>query len=145
MTARTNWIARNGRTSYRAGFSGFTLIELLVAVSLIALLVAASYPSYSAFTRKSHRTVAMRELADWAQRQENWRADRISYSTALAPANTEHHAYSAVASTGGYTLTATALGEQAKDKEDGISCAVLTYAKGGKHGPAGAETCWALQ
>ena len=120
----------------------FSIIELMIVIAIVAILLGLSYPSYVGFVRKSNRAEAVVELLDWANRQDIWRADNPSYSTAINPNNSTNYTYSIVANAVSYTLTATAQGDQAADKEDGLSCAVLTLNQSGIAGPSGKETCW---
>ncbi|MCK4747059.1 MAG: type IV pilin protein, partial [Bacteroidales bacterium] len=41
-----------------------------------------------------------------------------------------------------FTLTATAVGGQVNDKEDGVSCLTLTLQQDGQQGPSGHLECW---
>lgn len=126
----------------RDSTKGFTLMELMVVVTVIAILVTLSYPSYIGFVRKADRSEAQGDLLDWANRQEVWRADHPGYNTAINPADTETYAYTMVSTATTFTLTATALESQANDKEDGVSCATLTLVQTGVRGPSGHQQCW---
>ncbi|MBT8069623.1 MAG: prepilin-type N-terminal cleavage/methylation domain-containing protein [Xanthomonadales bacterium] len=122
--------------------NGFSLIELMIVTTLIAILATLSYPSYVSFIRKADRTEAMTTLLDWANRQQIWRADHPAYSTGINPDNTELYSYSMTTTATSFTLTATALNEQAYDKEDGVSCGTLTLDQSGQKGPSGHLECW---
>jgi len=122
--------------------NGFSLIELMVVVAVITLLVMLSYPSYANFVRKANRAQAQTDLMDWANRQDVWRADHPTYSADINPANTEFYTYSIVSNATSFTLTATAIGSQAVDKEKGVSCVTMTLLQDGTTGPAGHEQCW---
>ena len=121
---------------------GFSLIELMIVVSIVAILLALSYPSYANFVRKSNRAEAVVILLDWANRQDIWRADNPSYSTDMTPGDTDLYTFSMVNTAVSYTLTATAKDDQAGDKEDGVSCTVMTLNQAGIIGPADYEACW---
>ena len=121
---------------------GFTLIELVIVVAVLVILVSLSYPSFAGFVRKTHRADAQVTLLEWANRQEIWRADHPDYSSDLAPGNTEHYTFSMVSTPTSFTLTATAIGVQANDKEAGVDCPALTINQAGVPGPAGHEKCW---
>lgn len=122
--------------------NGFSLIELMMVIAVVAILVTLSYPSYVGFIRKADRTEARVDLLDWANRQEVWRADHIDYNSAIDPDDTTLYSYSMVSTTSSFTLTATALGAQANDAEEGVSCATLTLSQDGTTGPAGYQQCW---
>lgn len=121
---------------------GFTLIELMVVIALIAILVTLSYPSYVNFIRKADRAEAQVTLLDWANRQEIWRADNPGYNTDINPADTATYAYTIVSTVSSFTLTATALGAQADDKEAGVACTALSLDQAGVRGPVGHQECW---
>jgi len=121
---------------------GFSLIELMIVISVVAILVTLSYPSYVNFIRKADRAEAQVELLDWTNRQQVWRADHPSYNTGINPTDTEFYEYTIVATDTSFTLTATALNGQTADKEDGVSCSTLTLNHAGMQGPAGHEECW---
>ena len=118
-------------------------MELMVVLSIISILVTLSYPSYVNFVRKADRADAQVDLLDWANRQEIWRADHISYSADINPDNTENYTYTITNLTPtSFTLTATAVGGQVNDKEDGVSCLTLTLQQDGQQGPSGHLECW---
>ena len=121
---------------------GFSLIELMIVVTIVAVLVSLSYPSYVNFIRKADRSEAQVTMLDWANRQEIWRADNPSYNTAINPDDTENYAFTMVSTASSFTLTATALGGQAGDKEDGVTCGLLTLRQDGATGPVGHQDCW---
>ena len=114
----------------------------MIVIALIAILVTLSYPSYVNFIRKADRAEARVTLLDWANRQEIWRADNINYNTDINPANDENYTYSMVSTATSFTLTATAIGGQAADQEDGVSCGTLTLDQAGVQGPTGHLECW---
>lgn len=121
---------------------GFSLIELMIVVTIMAILLALSYPSYASFIRKSNRAEAVVTLLDWANQQDIWRADNPSYSTDITPPNIELYTYSLVSNAVSYTLTATSRGTQLSDKEDGVACTTMTLNQTGIMGPVGHEACW---
>ena len=121
---------------------GFSLVELMIAVAVVAILVTLSYPSYLRFVLRAERSDAQMTLQDWANQQEVWRADHPAYSTGVSPSNTDNYTYSMVSTTTSFTLTATAIGRQAADKQDGISCAMVTLRHDGIPGPDGHQLCW---
>ena len=137
MTAR---IPKHNSDPARPGFS---LVELMIAVAVVAILVTLSYPAFIHYVLKADRTDAQMELQDWANRQEVWRADHPAYSTGINPSDTENYTYSMVSTADSFTLTATAIGRQAADEEEGLSCATLTLRQDGSPGPAGYLACWA--
>jgi len=122
--------------------NGFSLIELMIVIAVVTTLVTLSYPSYASFIRKANRAQAQAALLDWANRQEIWRADHPSYNPDINPGNTEFYTYSMVSTATSYTLTATAIGNQANDVEKGVSCVTMTLLQDGSTGPAGHQHRW---
>ena len=120
--------------------NGFSLVELMIVITVVAILVTLSYPSYISFIRKAERTDAQVELLDWANRQQVWRADHITYNADINPTNTDNYVYTIVSTATSFTLTATAQGGQASDTEDGINCASLTLNQAGTQGAN--LVCW---
>jgi len=122
--------------------NGFSLIELMIVISILAVLVTLSYPSYVNFIRKANRAQAQTTLLDWANRQEIWRADHPAYSADINPLNTGLYTYTMTSTATAFTLTATAIGDQASDQEDGVSCGSMTLQQNGEIGPVGHLQCW---
>ncbi len=122
--------------------TGFTLIELMIVITIVAILLTLSYPSYLSFIRKADRAEAQATLLDWANRQEIWRADNPGYNLDINPQDTNLYSYSIIANNGSFTLTATALASQTSDKEAGVGCSTLTLNQAGMKGPTGHKQCW---
>lgn len=60
----------------------FTLVELMIVVSIIAVLAAIAYPSYTTSVRKTARAEAQGELANAAMAMERLKAQTFSYAGA---------------------------------------------------------------
>lgn len=131
--------------------AGFTLLEVMITVVIIGILAAIAYPSYQDYVLRSNRAEGMALLNDAAARQERYYAQTNSYVTStdnisklgLSSANSQTGKYSlSIASGGGgYILTATPQGAQAKDTK----CGNLTLnAQGtkGKSGSSSVNDCW---
>ena len=127
---------------------GFTVIELMIVLAIIAILMALAYPSYRQYVRKSHRGDAQQLLMNWSINQEIWRSNHTTYdgTAGMQPGNTTIYVFAVTnADATGYTLTATAQDDQAKDKDSGVSCTVLTLESTGQKYSAGDATkteCW---
>ena len=123
---------------------GFTLIEMMIVVAVIAILAAIALPSYQDQVRKSRRADALRVLGEIRMAQERWRADRPTYGTLAEVGNpgagSSYYTYTVTGNTAtAYTITATAQGAQANDKQGGTSCTPLTINQAGTKTPA---ACW---
>ncbi|HWT15121.1 MAG TPA: type IV pilin protein [Patescibacteria group bacterium] len=124
--------------------NGFTLIELMIAVAIVAILAAIALPSYQDSVRKSRRADAIRVIGEIRMAQERWRADRPTYGTLADVGNpgaaSSHYVYTVTGNTAtAYTITATAQGGQASDKQGAISCTPLSITQAGTKSPA---ACW---
>jgi len=71
---------------------GVTLIELLIALSIIGILSAVAYPSYTQHVLNSHRTTAQSALMEILAEQQNYHARNMTFTDNLSEL--------------GYTLTA---------------------------------------
>ena len=145
---------------------GFTLIELMIAVAIIGILAAIAYPSYTSYVLRGKRSLAKAVLTEVASRQENFFVDRKTYADELAklgygtyetefcvvadnvPRDCSGATYritlgnlvTAGTTVLGYTITATGIGSQARDKD----CTSLTVNNKGEKTAAGANSanCW---
>jgi type IV pilus assembly protein PilE len=131
---------------------GFTLIELLMVVAIIAVLASIALPSFFSYILKARRTDAQQMLLDMANEQALWRSSNPSYATYVELGSPTIPHYNNPTVTGitptTFTLTATAVGSQANDKERGDSCTPLTYTLSGttvtREGaaPDDNDICW---
>ena len=129
--------------------AGFTLIELMITIGIVALLVALAAPGYQAFVRKANRGEAQQLLMNWANLQEIWRSNNPNYAEDLAAPNgiplPTHDKYNFTLGTPDpptateYTLTATATGNQALDKQGGVTCTPMTLDQANTKDP---PECW---
>ena len=113
--------------------NGFTLVELLIVIAIIGILAGVAYPSYMQYLLTAKRSEAQSTLVDLANRQEMYYLDHHQYAINLKtelglsadPYISEHGYYSLTTSsvtvTADFTLTATAINEQAADSD----CATL--------------------
>ena len=123
---------------------GFTLIELMIVVAVVAILASIAIPSYQDQVRKSRRADALRVIGEIRMAQERWRADQPSYGSLADVGNpgagSAHYAFTVTNNTATtYTITATAQGGQASDKQGGTSCTPLSITQAGTKSPA---ACW---
>ncbi|MCU9949163.1 type IV pilin protein [Pseudomonas sp. PDM13] len=133
-----------------AHIGGFTLLEMLIAMVILAILASIALPSYLSYVLRSNRSEAQALLSEAASRQERYFTQNNSYASTAAALNMTSYvanlkSYSLSISNVGaatYTLTATAIGSQVKDKD----CKTLTLDQAGAKGYSGtaasASTCW---
>lgn len=103
---------------------GVTLIELMLVIVVMAILAAIALPSYQQYVLKGRRAEAIAALNAIQQAQERYRANSPSYAATLSelaqgatsPSGYYGLSLSAVTASG-YTITAKARGQQAKDKD----------------------------
>lgn len=110
--------------------NGFTLIELMVVVAIIGILAVIVYPSYQSNLRKAKRNDAIEALLRIQVEQEKWRISDTDYATLAELGNpvTADGYYDItipVNTTTGYTIRATATGDQLNDNAQGESCSPL--------------------
>lgn len=122
-------LARAGRVPPvpARAMGGFTLIELMLVVIVMAILAGIAYPSYVEQTRKSKRGQVKADLVEYAQLAERFHTTQNTYEGFTLPGGGDSvsspreggaAAYSVgfVGTQSSFTLTATAQGNQAKDK-----------------------------
>lgn len=94
---------------------GFTLIEMMIVVVILGILVGIALPSYQEHVRKGYRAEGQAFLNDVAARQERYSSQNNTYITSDSDrsklgvdsqSQTKRYTLS-LASTNGYTLTAT--------------------------------------
>jgi type IV pilus assembly protein PilE len=141
--------------SARAAQRGFTLLELMIVVAIVAILAAWAISSYSTYIRKARRADAQQQIQQIALKQEQYRAEHPEYAddwgelgyedpdTADADGTGAHFDWEmSSADAGSFTITATATGDQAKDKVGATACSPLTVDEDGQSSRSPAE-CWA--
>jgi len=107
---------------------GFSIVEILVALTLIAILAAMAYPSYTDSVRKSRRSDAMVTLMSLQLAQEKRRAAKPDYATDLVDLGMQQADGGYLSNDGyyrivlssddpsiSYVITATPVGDQQKD------------------------------
>lgn len=156
MTQRQSQTMRSPR--YRT--AGFTLMELMIVVAIVGILAAIAYPSYRDSVQKSRRGQVKAEMVELTQILERCFSNANSYGNCFNAGNnlaalpeygasprnstgTDRFYNLSIASTGAapilnYTITATAINDQADDR-----CANLTINQQGVRGTSsGNADCW---
>lgn len=116
---------------------GFTMIEMAIVMVVACIIALAAYPSYASRVLKSKRLDGKGALMQLELSQEKWRANNPGYTEvlgsgglSLATASSDGYytlAIQAGSADGvGYIATATGVGNQGQDAENGVSCATLT-------------------
>ena len=107
--------------------NGFTLIELMITVTIVGILAAVAYPSYTSYIIKGNRAAAQAQMLDIANRQQQFMLANRAYATkaqlttsgyALPIEVSTRYSYNITVGTGAvpdYLITFTAIGSQASD------------------------------
>jgi len=130
---------------------GFTLIELLIVVTVLAVLGTLAVTTYRDYVLRSGRSEAMTALMEVAQLEEQYFANRQSYTGSLSDLNysttTPGGLYQLQLATSAavhYSIQATALNGQRND----VACRTFTLTGLGErsaHDSGGTDTtgtCW---
>lgn len=111
----------------------FTLIEILSAITIMAILSIIAINVFSQQGRKGRRIDAINSLLSISLAEERYRSNNTTYGTLAQVWNgvtTSTEGYYTLSISGvsatGYTITATATGNQTNDSENGTSCTPLT-------------------
>lgn len=128
---------------------GFTLMELVITLLIFAIICTIAIPSYLSYLLKSHRTDGINALDSIQLEQEKYRSNNSSYATlsqlwgGVTDSPGGYYTLSITNSTStGYVATATAIGSQANDTQNGTSCAVLTLTVNGLNTSQTPSACW---
>jgi type IV pilus assembly protein PilE len=121
---------------------GFTTIELLIVMVVIGILSAIAFPQYTQHLRKGRRAQVMAFMMDMASREQQYFTDMRSYAldaggtkaytTLKVTPNADISTYYTIGTaaragiTPSFQITATAIGDQVKDKQNGYTIQALT-------------------
>ena len=123
---------------------GLTLIELLIAMTIVGILAAIAYPSYTQYMLRTRRSEAYTALLQTAAILENYYVTNKNYqgaNVANIKSNNAWYKITVSTKTNSYKLTATPLKSQAKDLE----CANFTLSSIGEQAISGTgnpQHCW---
>jgi type IV pilus assembly protein PilE len=129
---------------------GFTLIELMIVVAVVAILAAVAYPQYTQHIRKSRRASVQAVMMDMASREQQYLTDMRKYvidvsgtaayttlKASVPPDVSSYYTITTVERAGvspSFLITATAIGDQVKDKQGGYTIKALTLDDTGAKG-----------
>lgn len=129
--------------------TGFSLLEIVFALAIIGILAGIAIPSYYSYQLRAHRSEGVNTLNNIQLVQEKYRTHNTTYGTLAqvwGGVTTTSSGYYTLALTNntstGYTITATAQGDQADDAQSGTSCAVLTLVVNGISTTRTPAACW---
>lgn len=112
---------------HRRAASGFTLVELMVTVMILAILAAIANASYRNYVIRGHRTAAMAQMMDLANREQQIlltnrgyanKATLVADGYALEPSVAQFYDWDVTLTAGpppGFLITFTPKGGQASD------------------------------
>jgi type IV pilus assembly protein PilE len=134
----------NKRTHAR----GFTLVEMMIAVSIVTILAAIAYPSYTGQVQRTRRTDGKSALMDAAQRLERCHTrfgryddDNCNVELPFDSADAFYSVSSVALNASSFTLAATPQNQQVDDP-----CGIPRLTSAGQQGSGGADTdadhCW---
>lgn len=113
--------------------NGFSMIEIMVVVLILGILTILSIAMYSSSVRQGRREDGVNTLLSMSLAEERYRTSNTTYGTLAQVWNgvtTSTQGYYTLAisgvSTTGYTITATAVGDQANDVSGSTACNTLT-------------------
>lgn len=126
---------------------GFVLIEIMVVVALIGIILSVAIPGYQQHVLSSYRREACAELLKVANMQQLLLAEQYRYSADLTEFGFSDSSYltesgrfriTALLTSQGYQLSATATGVQQQDKD----CLLFRLDQYGAKSSQPETTCW---
>jgi len=130
---------------------GFTLMELMISVAIVGILVTVALYSYQQYSLKSKRSDAINTILAVQLAEERYRSKNTQYGTLAqvwGGVTTSLDGYYTLSITNpgasSYTLSASAVGGQAADQENGASCATLTLTYTNGTETKTPTACWRL-
>ena len=128
---------------------GFSLVELLVALIIVGIITTIAVVLYLGQARNGRRVDAINAIYSISLAEENYRSSNTQYGTLAqvwnsVSASTAGYytlAISNIAATS-YTITATAVGDQANDVESAVACSTLTFAMSSGTITKTPTACW---
>ncbi len=113
--------------------NGFSMLEIMIVAVIVGILTLIAITLFTGNVRQGRRTDGVNTLLSMSLAEERYRTINTTYGSLAqvwGGVTTSTQGYYTLSISGtsatGYTLTATAIGDQANDTQDGISCATLT-------------------
>ncbi len=129
--------------------AGFTLIEMVITVLIFAILATISVYTYSSYELRGRRIDAISALLSISLAEERYRSTNTQYGTLAqvwnnVSSSSEGYYTLDISNISGssYTITATAVGNQANDASNGTSCATLTLISSDGTITKSPSDCW---
>ena len=123
---------------------GFTLVEMMITVSIVTILAAIAYPTYTGQVQRTRRTDGKSALMDAAQRLERCHTRFGRYDNVELPFDSADAFYAISAvdlNAASFTLAATPQNQQTDDP-----CGILRLTSAGQQGSGDEDTdashCW---
>jgi type IV pilus assembly protein PilE len=130
-------------------YNGFTLIEIMMVTALVAILAVTSIQLFTWQARKARRADGINTLMAMSLAQERYRTNNTTYGTLAQTwggVSTSTGGYYTLTVTNvsatGYTLNATAIGDQANDRVNGTTCSPLVLAVSNGTVTQTPTVCW---
>lgn len=131
------------------GKQGFTLVEMLIVVAILSILTLLAVAMYTDNIRESRRSDGVNSMLSISLAEERYRTSNSLYGTLAqvwggVTASSQGYytlGISSVSATG-YTITATAIGDQANDTSGSTSCSTLTLTASSGTVTQTPATCW---
>lgn len=128
---------------------GFTLIETMIAIAILAVVILIAIPSYTSYIRKGRRIDAINSLLSISLAQERYRSINTTYGTLAqvwGGVTTSSEGYYTLSisnnTASAYTISATAVGDQANDAVNGVSCTPLQITASSGTITKSPASCW---
>ena len=128
---------------------GFSIIELIVTILMVGIIAKIAMSTYSTHIRKSRRNDAIDAILSISLAEARYRSSNTQYGTLAqvwSGVSTSTDGYYTLAisnvSATSYTITATAVGNQANDSADGTACTPLTFADSSGTITKSPSACW---
>ena len=129
--------------------SGFSILEMMVVVIVLSILTILAIAMFTGNVRQGRRSDGVNTLLSMSLAEERYRTINTTYGTLAqvwGGVTTSTQGYYTLAISGtsatGYTLTATAVGDQANDVSGSTNCGTLTLTSASGTITETPAACW---